>query len=403
VRIVRVLVAHNRYLQPGGEDVVVRSEVDLLRDLGCEVECFEVSNERVVELGLVRTGLRTAWSTEAARAVGERLDAGRYDLLHVHNWFPLLSPAIHWAAAHRRVPVGQTLHNYRLFCVASSLYREGRRCTDCLGKAVPWPGVVHRCYRSSGPASLALASALTMHRALGTWRRKVSLFVALSERSRKELAGAGLPAGRIVVKPNFVDRDPGPGGEKRHFAFYASRLVEGKGIGDLLSAWPGGRERLEIAGEGPYAAAVAAAAQADRSIEWLGGLPRAEVLRKLGEAVFLVLPSRHAEGCPLIVLEAFCRGTPVVTLKGGGCEELVEHGRTGLLVSPNDEPALTAAMRHLLEHPEEARRMGRAARQVFEQRFTRERNGVQLLEIYRRALGSGASRVGPPEVAGDGG
>lgn len=385
----RVLVAHNRYLQPGGEDVVVRSEIQLLRDLGWEVERFEVSNERVAELGLLKTGLRTSWSRDAARAVGERLDAGRHDLLHVHNWFPLLSPAIHWAAARRRVPVVQTLHNYRLLCIASSLYRDGHRCTDCLGRALPWPGVAHRCYRESASASLALATALTLHRVIGTWSRKVSLFVALSERSRQTLTEGGLPAERIVVKPNFVDPDPGPGGEARHFALYASRLVEGKGIGRLLSVWPHRGARLVIAGDGPLAPEVAAAVQAHPSIEWRGNLPREEVLQRLGEAAFLVMPSMHAEGCPLVILEAFCRGTPVIAMTGGGCEELIEDGRTGLLVPPGEDAALGAAVRRLVDDPEEARRMGRAARRTFERRFTRQQNGVLLRGIYERALALG--------------
>jgi glycosyltransferase involved in cell wall biosynthesis len=395
---VRILVAHNTYLQAGGEDVVVASEMRLMRDLGWEVECYEVSNERVADLGHLRAGLRTSWSPEAAREVGKRLDAGRYQLLHVHNWFPLLSPSIHWAAARRRIPVVQTLHNYRLTCLAASLTRDGRRCTDCVGKKVPWAGVLHACYRSSRPASLALGSALVLHRALGTWRRKVSVFVALSEYSRRILVHSGLPAERIVVKPNFVDRDRGPGEGSRRFALFAGRLTPGKGVSHLLAAWSGVELPLRIAGDGPSAAGARAASQLSSSVEWLGRLGREELLELMGQAAFVVVPSLNAEGCPLVVLEAFSRGTPVIATRGGALEDVVVDGENGRLVPAGDIAALAAAIGDLISNPEEARRLGRGARRAFEALYSPEINRRMLEAIYRRALaGDGRGGIAAAE------
>lgn len=382
----RVLVAHNRYLQAGGEDVVVASEVRLMRELGWEVELYETSNARVAELGRARSGVRASWSPEAAREVGQRLDAGRHQLLHVHNWFPLLSPSIHWAAARRRIPVVQTLHNYRLSCLAGSLMRDGERCTDCVGKRVPWPGALHACYRSSHPGSLALAGALVLHRALGTWRRKVSVFVALSEYSRGLLVRGGLPAERIVVKPNFVDRDQGPGGGVRRFALFAGRLTPGKGVSQLLAAWSGVELPLRVAGVGPSAAEVRAAAERSASVEWLGYLGREELLELMGGAAFLVVPSLNAEGCPLVVLEAFSRGTPVIAARGGALEDVVVDGENGRLVAAGDVAALAAAIRDLASDPDEARRLGKGARRAFETHYSPESNRRMLEAIYRRAL-----------------
>jgi glycosyltransferase involved in cell wall biosynthesis len=383
---VRVLVAHNRYLEAGGEDVVVASEVQLMRDLGWEVELYQTSNTRIAELGQMRAGLRVSWSPEAAREVGERLEAGGHQLLHVHNWFPLLSPAIHWVATRRRIPVVQTLHNYRLTCLAASLARGGKRCTDCVGKRVFWPGVLHACYRSSLRASVALGGALALHRVLGTWRRKVSLFVALSEYSRRLFVLSGLPAERIVIKPNFVDRDHGPGGEKRRFALFAGRLTPGKGVLQLLAAWRGVELPLRVVGEGASAAEVRAAAQRSATIEWLGRVSREELFGLMGEAAFVVVPSLNAEGCPLVVLEAFSRGTPVIATSGGALEDVVIDGQNGRLVPSGDVDALAAAIRELAGDPEKARRLGRGARRAFETRYSPEINRRMLEAIYRRAL-----------------
>jgi glycosyltransferase involved in cell wall biosynthesis len=394
---VRLLIAHNRYLQESGEEVAVASEVAMLRDAGCEVELLDVSNRRVAELPHWRVGLGTIWSRAAARRVGERLDAGRFDLLHVHNWFPLLSPAIHWSAIRRGIPVVQTLHNYRLLCPSSSLFREGRICRDCLHRPFPWPGVLHACYRDSRAATLTIATSLAAHRALGTWRR-VSLLVAVSEHSRRLLIEGGLPAERVVVKPNFVHPDRGPGGKREEFALFAGRLAPEKGVELLLSAWRGVDLPLKIVGTGDLAARVQEEAARSPRIEYLGRQPREEVIELMGRASLAVVPSLHDENCPLVVLEAFSRGTPVLGRLGGSIGELVRDGENGLLFS-GSEHDLVVKLRSIAGRPEELRRLGEGARQSYEARFTRARNLEMLLDIYRRAKVRGsASGAAGPEV-----
>src|SRR4030095_7365134 len=129
--------------------------------------------------------------------------------MHGHNPLPLLSPAVYYAAAAARVPVVQTLHNYRLLCPKSVLLRDQRICEDCLGRRVPWPGVLHACYRQSRSATGAVALMLTVHSFLGTWTKRVSLYIALTEFMRRKFIQGGLPEGGITVKPNFVAPDPG--------------------------------------------------------------------------------------------------------------------------------------------------------------------------------------------------
>jgi glycosyltransferase involved in cell wall biosynthesis len=134
------------------------------------------------------------------------------------------------------VPVVQTLHNYRLLCPNALFFREGRVCEDCLGKAFPWPGVAHACYRESRPASGTVAAMLFAHRTLGTWKGAVDLYVALTEFARRKFVEGGLPSEKIVVKPNFVDPDPGMGQGRGDYVLYVGRLSKEKGLDTLLTA-----------------------------------------------------------------------------------------------------------------------------------------------------------------------
>src|SRR5262249_18509694 len=171
----RILMLHNRYLVPGGEDVSVPAEAALLARHGHEVELLEQDNRRVEELGKTRTAMRALWSSEAMRLVTAKLRACRFDVLHVQNFFPLWSPSVYYAAARCRVPVVQTLRNYRLLCSNAVFFRKNRVCEDCLGRFAPWPGIVHACYRNSRAASSVVTAMIGLHKIAGTWLNRVSI------------------------------------------------------------------------------------------------------------------------------------------------------------------------------------------------------------------------------------
>ena len=192
-------------------------------------------------------------------------------VMHCTNTFPLLSPSAYYAARAEGVPVVQSLRNYRLACLNSSLMRNDRICETCLRRSVPWPGVLHACYRDSYLASATVAAMLVVHRARGTWRNQVACFYTPSEFARTKLLEAGLPADRLFVKPNFVHPDPGPGSGNGGYALFAGRLFPGKGLELLLDAWRRLKDPipLRIVGEGPLAELVqSAAAQSPGSSIW---------------------------------------------------------------------------------------------------------------------------------------
>ena len=234
-------------------------------------------------------------------------------------------------------------------------------CEDCLGRAVPWPGVVHKCYRGSRVASTGVAAMLATHRALGTWRKAVDVYVALTAFSRGKFVAGGLPAGKLVVKPNFVYPDPGPGTGAGNYALFVGRLSAEKGVETLLKAWQslGSRLPLKIVGDGPLAETVRAAAAQNAGVEWLGKRPLAEVYALIGAASFLVLPSQCYENFPRVVAEAFAKGTPVVASRLGAMAEVVDHGRTGLHFEPGDALDLAVKVRGQMDNPAQLARMRR--------------------------------------------
>ncbi len=308
----QVLFVHNRYLIRGGEDISTDAEMRLLRAMDHEVEIFEESNTRVAALGRMRSAARTVWSAETYGRLRRRLRQKHFDVVHVQNFFPLISPAAHHAARAEGVPVVQSVRNYRLICPAATLFRDGRACADCVGRSAPWPGVLHGCYRESRSASAAVATLITAHRMMRTWQRKVDVFVALSRFSRDKLIEGGLPADRIAIKPNFVDDDPGQSSGRGDYALYVGRLAPEKGLATLLQAWQRLQRPfpLKIVGTGPIANIVEAAATASPWIECLGRLPQERVREVMDDARFLICPSEWYEPFGRVVVEAFSRGVP---------------------------------------------------------------------------------------------
>jgi glycosyltransferase involved in cell wall biosynthesis len=382
-----ILMAHNFYQQPGGEDQSFASESAMLEACGHRVLRFTRRNEDLAGRSLLQLAADTVWSRSSARELRGMLRDHAIDIAHFQNTFPMISPSAYYAARDEGVPVVQSLRNYRLVCPNALLYRSGRVCEDCLPKALPWPGVVHRCYRGSLGASAVTATMLTVHRALGTWSEQVDMYIASTEFSRQKFITGGLPEDRIAVKPNFVYPDPGQGLGEGKFALYAGRLTEEKGVRTLLAAWElvGDKLGLKIAGDGPMAADAEAAGHRMPGVEWLGPRPIAELYALMGAATALIFPSEWYETFGRTVIESFAKGTPVVAANLGGLTTMVDHGRTGLHYRAGDAGDLAAQIEHLLRNPALLSRMRREARAEFERHYTAERNYELLMRIYATA------------------
>lgn len=380
----RVLVVHNTYKQRGGEDSVVDSEIALLREHGNTVETWFCSNDELDGMSALGLAARTLWSTKTQHTLAERMSNFRPDLIHAHNTFPLISPSLYWAAARAKVPVIQTLHNFRLMCLNALFLRNGAVCEDCMGR-LPWRGVIRSCYRGSHAASTVLAGMLTLHRALGTYSDKVTRYIALNEFCRSKFIDAGLPPERIAVKPNFVDFEAPEAGPRSGLLF-VGRLSLEKGIATLSKAVaksPGAH--LTVVGDGPETNRF-------NGLEYvtsLGSQSNESVRREMTRAQALIVPSIWYENFPRTIVESFACGTPVIASRIGSLACIVEDGKTGLLFEPSDADDLAAKIEWASQNPREMAEMGRRARQRFENEFSADVNYQKLMEIYDAALRSG--------------
>jgi glycosyltransferase involved in cell wall biosynthesis len=378
---VRVLVAHSRYLSgtASGENQVVDDEVRLLSGAGHEVARWEPEPAPGGAAALLRTGAHAVWSRAAAREMQARVGDSRAEVVHVHNLFPGLSPAVLRAARDIGVPTVMTLHNYRLMCLPANLLRDERNCEECVGR-VPWRGVVHRCYRGSALGSAVLATSLTLHRRLGTFALP-ELLLAVSRFVRDKHVQGGCAPDRIRVKPNFAWEAPARSGPGDGFLF-VGRLSPEKGVAGLLSTWRGVRAPLVVVGDGPDAARLRAAAPAN--VEFTGALEREAVDARLREARALVVPSICYEGQPRTILEAYAAGVPVIAHDIGGLPEVVVDDESGRLVRVGDADGWARAVEQLGDD-RESERLGAGARRLWERLYSPDAAIENLERAYRTA------------------
>jgi len=385
----KVLTIHTAYQQRGGEEVSLGMETAALRRHGVEVIEYFDHNHRVSEFSRLGLALNTIWSVQSRRRLLELLLRERPDVAYVNNTFPLISPSAYYACAAAGVPVVQVLRNFRLLCPPGTLLREDRVCEDCVGHLFPWPAVVHACYRHSRAATTTAAAMLAIHRLIGTYRRKVDLYVALTEFAKRKAIAAGLPPDRIVVRPNYVDPDPGPGTHSGGFALFVGRLAPEKGLATLMGAW--GRLRtpfpLRIVGTGPMEAEVRSWAALNPNVEHLGPKTSQEVFALMQDAYVLIFPSTWYEGFGRVAIEAFATGLPVIASRLGSMEEVIADGRTGLHFAPGSCEDLVMKVEWALAHQGEMAKMGKAARQEYLAKYTGEHCERQLVSILQQAIG----------------
>jgi len=389
----KILMLHNRYRERGGEDYSTAAEVNLLRSLGVDCHFHQVDNRDMKNFG-ASAALNAIWSQSAAREVSQLVRDHRIDLVHVQNFFPLLSPAVHWAAQRAGAAVVQTLRNYRLACVNGQFFRDGQICELCLGRS-PIRGIVHRCYRDSLSGSGVAAAMLVTHRMIGTWTTQVDRFIAPSMFTRTKMVQAGLAPEKVDVKPNFLELiPPNPGAGAGGYFVYVGRLSKEKGIQTLVDAWktmPPAGPGLKIVGTGPLDGLVKSAAEALPNVFAVGPLAPEDVLKTLADAQALIFPSEWYETFGRVAMEAYSVGTPLIASDVGAVAEIVDDGITGYRFRAGSATDLAAKVQLLAGDADRQRAMREAARAAFLNRYTAAENGRLLLDIYRRAIESSSN------------
>lgn len=383
----RVLVIHNFYRSENasGENLSVVDEIAGLRDLGWDVEVISADSD-VITRGDIPTpelGLRTVYSRASVNRVRESARRFRPHVALVENVFPLHSPWVIRTLHAHGIPVAAGVRSYRMFCAASTLFRDGEACRSCVGSVANFAAVRHGCYQDSKIRTVPLAASLALHRSTF---RSIDRLLPVSEFVRDELIGAGFDADRMVVRPNFVD-DPGLPHESAGDGFlFAGRLHADKGVVEMIEGWKASgiwsQHRLRVAGSGPLSSLLDDLDPKYR-VEALGLVPHGDMLDVARSAAVTVVPSLWPEPFGRGVIEAASHGRAALVCRSGGVASLVEDGATGWIATP-DVDGIAAAFRRAAD-PADQQRFGAAARRRFEQRYTREASlGVlegQLCEL----------------------
>jgi len=388
----KILLVYNQYQEPGGEEVVVRKEGDLLQQAGHEVFEYRRNNSEIKQYStMARLSLvgRTVWASDSYHEISALLRQNKPQIVHVHNTFPLISPSIFWACRKQQVPVVHTLHNYRLLCPQANFYRAGKPCEDCLDGSF-WRGAIHGCYRNSRVETTPVALMLTVHHARKTWMRMVDCYITPTAFARSRFVNAGFPEGQIMVKPNFVDPDPGKRTGDGSYALFIGRVSPEKGANTLLKAWRHVPRSypLRIVGDGPSRAQLEseAAAAGLSNVTFMGRLPHQQAVEVVKGARFVIFPSELYETFGLGIIEAFACGVPVLVSRLGAMQELVQEGHTGLLFRPGDADDLARTVLRAWTRPEYMSCLGDQGRLEYETKYTAAANYRQLLGIYQQVI-----------------
>lgn len=398
-----VLLVHNYYRIPGGEDTVVANEKALLEEHGHKVVTYFRRNEEISSLPLWRKVLlpfTSIFSLRTYREVRSIIRREKIDVVHVHNWLALVSPAVYYAALSCGVPVVQTAHNYRLQCPEGSFFRRGSICTDCVQHGLRC-SLRHRCYRNSFVQTLVCVLSLRIHRLTGIYRKLH--YVCMTGFNRRKLEEANEAAGkelfcpqRMHEKPHFTfaDTASAPAAEPGTYLFIG-RVERIKGMQVLIDAFSRMPERhLVVAGTGTaYEEYVAEAAERGCSNISFVGFQNREQLRALrARSKAVIVPSQYYEPFGMVIIEAYAQGLPVLAGRVGGFPLLVREGKTGLLFTYDSAEALCAAVQQF----ESAEGVDWAAetRAEYEANYTPEANYRRLLAIYDAAVAD----VAPPRA-----
>ncbi len=388
-----ILQVHNKYKILGGEWTVLNQEYELLKKEH-SVEQYIVDNNK--ELSAIGEKLKLIWQTHYNRTAKlqlfKKLKEGNYDIMHTHNFFPLLSPSIFDAARRAGVPSVLSLHNFRLIHPNGLLYHNGKidhRSIDGSAYNCVWDGV----YRNSKIQTAVAAHMIEYHRKHKTWQKVPSAFIALSEFSKQMFIDGGIPEERIFIKPNFIE-DPLNNGsglsireKKENMFLFVGRISTEKGIQDVIECWIKNniKAKLVIAGDGPLRSKLQEKSKANKSIQWLGQISREEILDKLSVAKAMLFPTRCYEGQPLIILEALSMGCPVITSKIGNPQNMIDDEINGLHFKVSDISDMYDKISILYYKNAKRKEMSYNARKSYLLNYTPEKNAEKLMDIYKSA------------------
>lgn len=383
----KVLLVHNYYQIPGGEDTVFNNEKKLLEDNGHEVITYTRDNEEINNFHLLKKlcyPLNTIFSLKTYNEVKKIVLDNQIDIVHVHNTWPLISPSVYYAAFHYNIPIVQTIHNFRMICPGATLYHDGKICEDSLYKGL-WHSVKLKVYKGSFIHTLISATTLKIHRVIGTYKKVNYIF--LTEFNKKKILELNknghivIAEDKTFIKPNFVniDRELIEFEQRKNQFVFAGRLDKLKGIDILLESWKEIKDfDLIICGTGPEEEWCKKFIEENgiSNVRMMGFVQNEKVMDIIAESKALILPTQWYEGFPMTIVESLACGTPVIGSDIGNVGSLIENGVTGLKFEYNSVESLSKFVRTITD-------MVSSSKDKFDESYIASANYQKLLQIYQ--------------------
>lgn len=388
----KILLIHNFYQQFGGEDAVALAEQRLLEQQAEDVVVYSRHNDDIKSYGVAakaKFGVETIFSRRTNHEIREVVRRCQPDVAYVHNVFPLISPAVYHALHALRVPTVQVIHDFRFLCPNGWFYTQGRVCERCKSGQY-WNAVRRRCYRGSYLLSALYATAVGANRLAGIFD-KITAFICLTEFAKHKLVEARIPERKIFIRPNFLDATtttPTPG--QGHHVVYLGRLSAEKGVWTLVRAFEQLPDvTLKIVGTGPLEAALHAYVRERHltNVHFAGFQQGAEKQALLRESVGTVVPSEWYENFPVVVLEAYAAGKPVIGANIGSLPYVIENERSGLLFEVGNPRSLADKVRELVNDPAKRAAMENYARTLVDNKYSPRESYRTLKTIFTQVQG----------------
>lgn len=382
----KILIVHNYYQVPGGEDTVVANEKKMLEDNGHEVIMYTRHNDEIKECGLlgkVKLAFETIYSFKTKREVKKIIKENNIDIVHVHNTLPLISPSVYKAARDCGVKVVQTVHNFRLICPAATFTCNGSICEECLSKGLKC-AIKNKCYRNSRFQTILVVVMLMINRFIGSYKN-VNTYIVLTEFSKNKMSN--FTSNKIAIKPNFTNNDKNKilSATKRKYFLFVGRLDKLKGINILLDTWKCLRnETLIIVGSGPEKEYINSYITENRmdNIKLLGKVESNKVKELMAYAKAVIVPSIWYETFGMVNIEAFSVGTPVIATDIGALADVVNE-KNGIKFKIGSKKELYSAVNILLDN-EVLTKYIYNAHKTYICKYTESKNYKILSEIYRK-------------------
>lgn len=381
----KILIVHNFYQIPGGEDTVVANEKRLLEEHGHEVIEYTRNNSELNSLNKFQKLLlpfTTVFNYKTYREIKKSIKENKVDIVHVHNTLNLISPSVYYAAVSCGIPVVQTIHNFRMVCPGATFFRNGRICEDCLKNGLQ-EAVKHSCYRNNKIQTLACVINLKLHGLTGIYK-KIN-YICLTEFTKHKLEKHANGA-KVFVKPNFV-YDIGMKEANEDYYLFVGRVEEIKGVEVLIDTFKEIPDHLlKIAGRGDLDTEIRERITKENlnNIELLGYQNREAVNELMRNAKALIMCSQWYETFGMVIAEAYSCGTPVIVGDIGNIKDLVIPGKTGELFTYNSYQDMIEAIK--LFESGSYEEYSRNSYAFFNERLTSESNYNQLMNIYNQLV-----------------